>query len=70
MNMGEFELYKQHIAMHMNGSNVHTINNQLGLICCAISMIEVSDDPCEIDMYNKIIFDAKDRITHTIYHIK
>lgn len=62
MTYEEYLLYKNQVLMLANGSNIHAINNQLGIICGIIQMKDVCD--CEHDNvnYDEIIQKAK----HTI----
>jgi len=64
MTYDEFLLYKNQTLMLANGSNIHAINNQLGIIIGIIQMRDICD--CEGDdkheNYDEIIQKAK----HTI----
>lgn len=67
MTNSEFDLYKNQILMKTNGSNIHAVNNQLGIILCAIGMKELCECDHDEDMsYDEIITKAKNTICYLI----
>ena len=67
MTNSEFDLYKNQILMKTNGSNIHAVNNQLGIILCAIGMQNLCECDHEDVSYDEIIIKAKNTIC---YHIR
>ena len=66
MNKNEYNLYKNQILMKATGANIHMINNQLGIILCAINMQELCECEHEDISYDDMITMAKETINRLL----